>query len=309
MKASRHNSQLIRLVLVLALSIPAAVIIGCGEDDAAPAASSVEVSRTEDGGEESYGGDEDKVVVVAGDDTYVVVGDPGEECVELDNGDCIDLSDAKERYCDEEGAQADVVVVDGEVVEVICYPDDDGGTPIEEVVVDGDGNAEVPQNQSGSVIIFNEDTNGEPIEGDVNLEAERTTLYGNGVDETILDGNLRVESNNSRVRGVTITGNVKVEKNSNNMAMAFCKIHGDLTVDSNGSRIVNCQVFGNVDVTGNDTTLINIGVGKEWKVNDKTICDGCYSFDNDDSVDFEVEEDEVGDDLACSRNLSDVEEN
>jgi len=299
------TSKILSLLLTTALLSAAALVAqGCSEDDAGAAPPRVDVAQTDDGGQEAYGGADDKAVVVSGSDTYVVTGDPGNECVELDNGDCVDLTEAKGRYCDEPGAQADVVVIDGEVVEVICYPDDDGGTPIEEVTRDGAGNGEIPQNQSGTVITFDESTDGEPFEGSLNLEAERTTLYGNGVGDTIIDGDLTVSSNNSRVRGVTVTGNLKIDKVSNNAALAFCEIQKDLKVEGNGVTVVNCQVFGNVDVTGNGCTLLNVGVGGQWNVNDKTTCDGCYSFD-DANDDFVVGDDELGDDLTCDGVLID----
>jgi len=260
---------------------------GCGDDDAA----GVEVVEAP-GDDVGFRGDNTSVVVV-GDNTYVVTGDPGNECVEIE-GQCIDVGDGQ--HCGD-NAQVDVVVVDGEVVDVICYPEPEG-TSIEEVERDADGNGEVPQDANGTVVVFDPATDGEPIDGDIDMQGERIAIVGNGVDETIIDGNVHFQSNNSRVRGVTITGNLTYGINSNNSAASFCKVYGNLEVDSNEFVGSNCIVFGNVRVSGNGATLVNIGVGGEWDVNASALCDGCYSFDDADG-DFDVTEEEEGEALTC----------
>ncbi len=280
------------LLFLAVMIMSASLFFACGEDSAG----SVQVIAAP-GDEQGYVGDGTAVVVID-DETYVVTGDPNGECVMID-GVCIDLDAAEGQHCKEEGAQMDVLVVDGEVIEVICYPPAEG-TPIEEVQVDGEGNAEVPQNSSGAVVVFDEATDGEPIEGDVNMEAERVTLYGNGVDVTIIDGNVRMESNNSRVRALTITGDLSYVQNANGSAASFCKIHGNLVVAANDFVATSCQVFGNVEISGGHATLLNIGVGAEWTVSDDAICDGCYSFDDADE-DFVVADGEAGDEVVCGQ--------
>ena len=251
---------------------------------------------------QSYGDDNTHTVVTADGDTYVVTGSSDASgCVDID-GNCIDIADAQGRYCDDEGAQADIIIDEnGNVIDVICYPPPDDGTPLEEITPDGEGNVTLEQNESGAVLTFDEASNGTPLEGDLKLEAERTTLYGNGIDETILNGNVEIESNNSRVRGLTIQGNVVFIKNSNNSALALCKIEGNLQIHSNGTTVASCEVFGNVQADGNDLNLVNVGVQGNWEVNDGATCNGCYSF-SDESDDFIVDADEIGDPLQCSEN-------
>lgn len=283
-----------KYLLSTALSLVAAVLVfgmGCGGD----AAGGWEVTEG-DGGDTTYGAEEDSIVV-AGEDGYIIEGDPGDECVDIDD-ECYDIDDIKNEYCDDRDAQIDVIVVDGEVVDVICYPPEDGGQPIEEVERDEDDNAEVPQTDNNAVIIFGEDTDGEPIEGDIVLEAERTTLFGNGVDNTIIDGDIIARSNQSRIRGLTVTGDVTFEQIANGSQIAFCKIYGDLEIVANNVTVANCQVFGSVTVTGHDATLVDVGVQNEWNVNPSATCEGCYRF-TDENEDFEVQEDEIGEELTC----------
>ncbi len=267
---------------------------GCENTEDSPSAVPNVSVQQAPGDEVAYG--EDRDVVLQDGDTYIVDGDPGDTCVEIE-AECIEIGEAKGRFCADEGAQADVVVVDGEVVDVICYPNPEGGTPLEEVQADENGTVMIPQNESGAVIVFGEETNGEPLEGDVTVDAERTTLYGNGPDQTILEGDLRVASNNSRVRGIEVTGNVHYEGNSNGSALAFCRVRGSLTIASNKAVVANCDIFGDVTVEGNGATLINVGVGGDWSVKNHEVCEGCYTFE-DENEDFLVTEEERGE-LIC----------
>lgn len=230
------------------------------------------------------------------DTAVIVTGDP-DRCGDIGDA-CVDLDEATGHYCGDEGAQADVVVVDGEVVEVICYPPAEDGSDIRETEVDEGGTTQVPQTESGTIVVFPEETDGQAIVDDMHIEAVRTTIFGNGPDNTIIDGNLSVASNNSRVRGVTITGDASYELNANNSAISFCRIEKSLTVISSGFAALNCQVFGDVNVSGSGATLTNIGVQGEWVVSPGTVCNGCYSFE-DANADFLVQADELGDELLC----------
>lgn len=270
---------------------------GCGADETTHGGWSVEKG---DGSQTEYGSDTTTVTTPGASDSNVIVtGDP-DQCVDVEET-CVDLEQAKEQggqYCDDPNAQADVIIADGEVVEVICYPPKDDGTDIREADTDEEGNAEVPQTESGSVVTFNQKTDGEPIVGDINIDAERTTLFGNGPDKTIIDGKITVQSNHARIRGMTVSGNVEFGINSNNSAISFCRIQGDLNVKANQFTAANCVVFGKVQITGNGATLVNIGVQGDWQVPGSADCRGCYSF-VDENQDFLVQDEEVGEQRIC----------
>lgn len=286
-----HTTLILTTALLIVCSSAA-----CGPDETASG-----YSVTEGAGDDTNYGEDTSVVIVAGgnqDDQFIVSGEPDGNCVQIEDA-CVEIDEAKGRYCDKDGAQADIILDEnGEVLEVVCYPPPESGAPLEEVSVSEDGTVNVPQNASGTVIVFDETTDGEPLEGDITLDAERITFFGNGVDETIIDGNLSFASNNARARGFTVTGDLSVAKNSNNNAITFCKVHGSVDVQGNGMRLVNCQVFGDVSVAGNGATLVNIGVQGEWDVNSGASCHGCYSFEDEDE-DFIVLEEELGDSLSC----------
>jgi len=275
----------------LVIPVLIGLLASCSSDEPAPG-----WRVTEGSGDVTSYGDDSTVVITSGGET--IISGNGQGCADISTELCLDPNEIKRRECGDANAQADIIVVNGEVYDVICYPPDDEGTPIGEVTRDADGNAQVEQNENGAVIIFNENTNGEPIEGDLNLTAERVSLFGNGVDNTIIGGNLTFSSNGSQVRGVTVEGDVLIDTISNNATLTFCKIHGDLSIQANNTLVANCQVFGNVTSTGNGNSLINIGVQGDWEINPNTFCDGCYSF-NDANQDFVVGSDEVGAALGC----------
>lgn len=267
------------------------LISGCSEDE--PGGWRV----SEGAGDEVAYGTDSTVVVGADGQTYVVTGQ-GDGCVEL--GDqCVDLADVDGRYCDDPNAQADVFLDDtGAVISVVCYPPLDDGTGVEELQTDADGNITLPSNQNGTVITFPESTDGEPLSGNLTLDGERVVLYGNGVDQTIVSGNVELASNNARVRGLTVKGDVQFQSNSNNSSLALCRIEGNLQVASNGVTVASCEVFGNVQVSGNSAVLTNIGVQGNWDVNSSATCEGCYSF-SDTNEDMLVDTAEVGDAIDC----------
>jgi hypothetical protein len=107
-------------------------------------------------------------------------------------------AEAAGAFCERDGGPYDIIVVDGEVVDVICYPPaDDGQT----TVVDGDGDIAVPQNENNTTVTFDEATDGTPIEGDLVIDGNNVAVYGNGIDETVILGNVVLDGNNVRLRG------------------------------------------------------------------------------------------------------------
>lgn len=290
----------LRWLIIVFSSLVFVSAMACG-NQSEPSAGDFSV---EEGPGDETGYDEDATVVVDTEDqdkSVIIKGDAN-ECVDVGNDTCVDPDEARKNaddpHCDDPDARADVIVEDGEVVDVICYPPKEDGTNVEEVAETEDGETKVPQTENGAVVTFGEDTNGEPIEGDITVDSEQTTLYGNGIDKTIIDGNITVSSNESRVRSMTVDGNVTYTTNSNNSAIAFCKIKGNLTVNSNDFTGTNCVVFGNVVVSGNNARLVNIGVSGSWEVNSNADCKGCYSF-TDENEDGTVQKKEKGETLSC----------
>lgn len=249
---SEQNRSMRRLtgpVLAVASLILPLLLGACGDDP-----SGVLVGWS---GENNH--EDPTTLSVAEGDIYIatVTVEAGGECTMVGN-DCIVIDGETGSFCGMERARADIAVVEGEVLAVICFPPDDDGTPIEEVAVEE--GAQIPQPENGVVIIFDESTNGEVVEGDIVINAERTTILGNGIDQTIIGGNVTVLSNNSRIREVTIQGDLRYGENSNNSAISFSNVRGNLQIGSNGFSAFDIQVFGDVQVIGKNTQLFKVGI-------------------------------------------------
>lgn len=243
---TRCNRRIAGASLFLALLLGASA---CGDD----ATSTGYVVTRADGDETPF--DSERIVVSTPDGDFVIAGDPGRDCVQLGE-ECAVFDGARRRYCNEEGAVVDVVVAGGEVAGGICYPAPSSGVPIDEVARGEDGGWEVPRNRNGGVLLFPADSDGEVLTGDVVLEGQRTTIFGNGPGNTILDGSISIRSNNSRVRGVTVLGDVTIDQAANNVGLSRLVIHGDLIIRSNNATVLDVTVLGDVRISGGGTQLL-----------------------------------------------------
>jgi hypothetical protein len=214
----------------------------------------------------------------------------GNDCIIIGD-DCV-APEAAVAFCERDGGPYDIIVVDGEVVDVICYPpaDDDQTT-----VVDGDGDIAVPQNENNTTVTFDDATDGTPIEGDLVIDGNNVAVYGNGIDDTLILGNVVLDGNNVRLRGLTIDGNLSVPKNS--LAMLFVKFTGDVLISGNNTVFAGSDVFGDMTVSGNNTVLVQNRIQGAFEITGTTDTDNAaFADDNDDGL---IDAAEVGDDLSC----------
>jgi hypothetical protein len=240
------------------------------------------------------------VTVIGGDETVPVatgqLTDDG--CLQVTETECVPV-DREGRYCKTDDGPADVIVVDGQIQEVVCYEDTDG-TEGTSSVLDGnnDGDIDIPQQDNGAVITFDPSTDGKPIVGDVTVDGNDVTLYGNGPDKSIIDGNLRITGNNARVRGIRVTGNVIMDLNTS--AFVLSVVEGNLVVNYNNCLIAENDVFGNIDINGNGTIAVGNGTAGNLENSGMgTICQDNFQF-SDANGDKSVTDDEAGAPLECS---------
>ncbi|MGB0679673.1 MAG: hypothetical protein ACPGUV_08435 [Polyangiales bacterium] len=274
----RWGRRLAALTLALGL-------MACGDDGPK------EVEPTGD----AFADYEDGRVSVIGTDPDGV---SGAASAALQSGDCVVIGDSCQTAA-ELGCQGDdpidVVVDNGQVVDVLCYGDVDQPT----VVVDSSqtGGIDVPQNDNGAVLVFDAALDGQPIQGDLSIDANNVTLYGNGPENTIIEGDLVLTGNNTRVRGVTVTGNVTVTLN--NASLVLTQVRGNLRLEQNNATIASCQVFGNIESESNNHILTDNGVGGALQLGGNGYqCGSNYAF-IDANDDFIVTDDERGATLSC----------
>ena len=122
---------------ILVVSLGCTALLGCGPRRVA-ASGDVQTpyadSRTTVIGTDDSGGD-----VGGSTDVELVDGD----CVVV-GGQCVDPDAGTGAYCEAEGGPADVIVVDGAVVEVVCYPPGDGEGLVVELKAEGELELELP---------------------------------------------------------------------------------------------------------------------------------------------------------------------
>ena len=277
------------------LSLVSFVLIGCG----LLGCGQRRVAATGDV-QTPYG--DNRTTVIGTDDAGGDVG--GSTDVELVDGDCVEVGaqcvvpdTSSGDFCEAEGGPSDVIVVDGANVEVICYPPRDGDGPQVVVDTDQDGGLDVPQNQNNTTVVFDEDTNGTPIEGDLTIDGNNVAIYGNGADDTIIAGNVTLDGNNVRLRGLTIEGDLIFAKN--NTAAVLVRVLGNVIILGNNDVFAASDVFGEVQVSSNNVVLVQNRVQGDFAVTGQgPVCDGNRSF-ADENTDQAITDDEIGDELIC----------
>lgn len=247
--------------------------------------------------------EEDRTTVIGTDsDGGQVAGSTPEDltagdCVIVGDGDNCVVVDEDGTFCEREGGPSDAIVVDGEVVEVVCYPPPKEGAP--EVVVDSDqdGDLDVPQNANNTTVTFDEDTDGTPIEGDIVVDGNNVAIYGNGPENTVIAGDVTLDGNNVRLRGLTIDGNLTITKN--NQAVVLVVVTGDVLISGSNDVFTASDVYGSLTVEQNNVVLVSNRVQGAWTIegnNPDCTANVAFTDDNDDRV---ISDDEVGDALPC----------
>lgn len=269
----RSASSLFALSLCLA--------VGCGDDDErSPGRFPYPTDKT------TLIGDADNPDGLAG---YSVVTTPdGEACYNLD-----DVCVKPQTECGDDGA-VDVLLDDqGAVVDVICYPT--GGVAIETV----EGGIEDVGNDV--VLVLDDEDDGIDVAGDVKIDGNNVTLYGNGPDTSVIGGNLEIAKNNALVRGVRIEGDVVVTQN--NPSIVDCVIEGDLTIRGNNVSIALCEVWGRLVIEGNNAVLVGNRLASAPEISgSNSICNGNVAFEDADD-DQIVDGDELGEPIECATKL------
>lgn len=253
-----------------------------------------------------YLDEETEVVVIHGDDEASYVFDQrdlSDTPLEVD-GQEIDIAAeaAEDKTCALENSQMDVIIVDGKVVDVICYlpPEDVGGDMNYLEVTSEGGDTSIAQNDNNKVIIFEDATDGTPIEGDLSVDSNNVAIYGNGMDNTIIDGNVTLDGNNPVLRGVTITGDLTIVKN--NSSVLFCRVLGNVHVVQNNITIAETEIHGNLEFderSANNAILVNNRVAGDWNINGNGhVCSGNRAFE-DKNDDGKLGDGEEGQPLSC----------
>jgi hypothetical protein len=234
-----------------------------------------------------WGDDRTQVIDAEGNVTELEA-TAGDDCLDLENDVCI----RPQEECD--GRAADVVLDGrGELLEIICYPEEEI-LSVEEIEAQ-DGNVE--QNQNDSVIVLDGIADGVDIAGDLSVDANNVVIYGDSAENSLIDGDVYVDGNNIIVRGVRIQGAVEIV--ANNAVFLHCVIEGDVSISGNNAVLSACDVLGNVQVTGQNAKLSgNRVTGELSDQGQNTICEeNMAALDADE--DGVLSESEIGAPISC----------
>jgi hypothetical protein len=210
-----------------------------------------------------------------------------------DDDECVDEgTDAcakPQSTCGDNGTADVLLDLQGKPLAVVCYPR--SGVAVEDV----EGNLSKVGNNT--VFVLDDRDDGPDVTGDVTLNGNNITLWGHGSDVSVIGGDLRIDKNNARVRGVRVMGNVTIDKN--NPSLIDCVIEGDLTIRGNNVALALCEVWGKTTIEGNNSVLIENRLAHAPEVAGKnTVCAGDLTFADADN-DEVIADSELGSELSC----------
>lgn len=220
-------------------------------------------------------------------DRYRVVATPDADgCVDEDASECLKPQES----CGDQGVADMLVDARGKPLTTLCYPID--GVAVENIEGDLD---KVGNN---TVFVLDETDDGPDVTGNVTLDGNNVTLYGHGPAVSVIAGDLHIDKNNARVRGIRVKGDVVIDKN--NPSLVDCVIEGDLTIHGNNVALALCEVWGNVIVDGNNAYLVENHLAKAPEISGQnTVCNGNVAFEDADENDA-ISDEELGDEIVCS---------
>jgi len=223
---------------------------------------------------------------------YSVVATPDADgCIDEAGDECL----RPQEECGDDGAADLLVDKKGRALTTLCYPT--SGVAIENI--EGD----LSKVGNNTVFVLDDTDDEADVTGNVTLDGNNVTLYGRGPDVSVIGGDLHIDKNNARVRGVRIEGNVVIDKN--NPSLVDCVIEGDLTIHGNNVAVALCEVWGKVTVDGNNAYLVeNRFASAPAITGQNTGCNGNVAFEDADD-DAAISDEELGAAIECSSSETD----
>jgi hypothetical protein len=214
----------------------------------------------------------------------------GAGCLEGTDGKCVDLG--------KECAPTDKVDVildkDGTVVDVVCYPT--GTAPV------SSGESRPPGDrtyENNEVVVLDDKDDGDDINGNVDVDSTNVTLWGNGPEVSVINGNVVLSKNNGVIRGVRIKGNVTLS--GNNATLLLSVVEGNVIITGNNNVVAASDLLGNVEVSGqNDALVSNRIAGDLENKGSGLVCSENVALDDKNS-NKSFDEGEAGAAISCDK--------
>lgn len=234
-------------------------------------------------------------------------GAPVRGAASVDDGACVEIAPTAclprvraGRYCTEDGGPVDVILRDGLVADMVCFPPGPDG-PLHVAAVDGEVPT-IPDDLDHRAVVF-ADTDA-VVEGDVVIEGDHVAIYGAGPDRTRIRGDVHLRGRFARLRGVRVEGDVFVEDAQ--AAITFSRVHGDLIVgggETERSVIAGNELLGKVIVRAAGATIVANRVQGPFLIfGEDARCADNLAFDDLDGDATMDEQGEVLGRLGCEPN-------
>lgn len=210
----------------------------------------------------------------------------GDECVDEAAEPCL----KPQMDCGDDGATDMLVDAHGQPLATLCYPT----TGVSVSYIDGS----LSKVGNNTVFVLDDIDDGADITGNVTIDGNNVVLYGHGPDVSMIAGDLHIDKNNARVRGIHVQGDVVIDKN--NPSIVDCIIEGDLIIHGNNVAVALCDVWGDIVVDGNNALLVEDRLAGEVQVHGNNLsCSGNLSFEDADD-DGVISDEELGDAIVCT---------
>jgi hypothetical protein len=262
------------------------VLVGAcgGEEDAGVFPYAANLTTVIGGDKQANGKDRDRSRVVDTPDA--------DGCIDEDADECL----KPQEECGDDGAADLLVDAKGKPLATLCYPTD--GVAV--VNIDGD----LSDVGNNTVFVLDELDDDADVTGNVTLDGNNVTLFGRGPDVSVIGGDLHIDKNNARVRGVRVLGDVIIDKN--NPSLVDCVIEGDLIIHGNNVAVALCEVWGDVIVDGNNAFMVeNYFAHAPEIAGNNTVCSGNVAFE-DANADATVADEELAGPIVCAEADEDI---
>jgi hypothetical protein len=193
-------------------------------------------------------------------------------------------------WCGRGGGPVDVVVLGSKAFADVCY------NPLVANIIVTDSAAPFPQTGTDATVTFDSATNGQPIVGDVTVDGDFVTIFGNGADSTIIDGNFIVTGGNARIRGITVRGTLTFRQS--NGAIVSSRVGGDVVITNDSTLVSQDDIFGSITASSKRNLFVDDRVQGAWSPGARASCAGNVSF-ADTNGDGVAQDSEVTGDLSC----------
>lgn len=170
------------------------------------------------------------------------------------------------KHCPDGKGPAEVFVSEGKVVHAVCYK-----TPKRQLVVKS-GDQKLDEND----VLVTFETKPHTYNGSLDIKGDRATILGHGLNTTAVNGNVKLDGKDCRLRGVKITGSLKLH--GDRCAAIAVMVLGNVEVDGDDVVLSKVLILGNLQVKGERFVASSVYLQGKADLEKKATCVESKSF-------------------------------